>query len=168
MTDEIWKNIIDYESYSISDLGNVRNNTTGRILKPNKNKNGYFMVKLSKNKILKTFLVHRLLALAFIKNPEDKEAVDHIDNNRQNNNLTNLRWATLAENGMNRKMNITNTSGYKGIYFCKQTNKWKAEITFNGKRIYLGRFETIEDAAAARQKKALEIFGEFVNNCEKI
>ena len=168
MTEEIWKNIIEYETYSVSLFGNVRNNTTNRILKPRKTKIGYLLVCLYKNKIRKTFSIHRLVALAFIPNPENKFCVDHIDNNPSNNNLTNLRWATLTENQMNRKISIDNTSGTKGVYFHKPNNKWYAQIIIHGKKTYLGCFETIESAAAARQTKALEIFGEFVNTCEKI
>jgi len=168
MTEEIWKNIIEYETYSVSLFGNVRNDMTGLILKPGKTKKGYLLVCLCKNKIRKTFRIHRLVALAFIPNPENKSCVDHIDNNPSNNNLTNLRWATLTENQMNRKISIDNTSGTKGVYFYKPNNKWCAQIRINGKKTCLGYFETIESAAAARQTKALEIFGEFVNTCEKI
>jgi len=168
MTDELWKNIENYESYSVSDLGNVRNDTTSRILKPSKDTNGYLLVDLCKNGIQKSFNVHRLVALAFIENPENKECVDHIDNNPQNNNLTNLRWATITENARNRKMDIRNTSGFKGVYFNKATNKWRTQINIGGKRISLGTFEKIEDAIIARQIKANEIFGEFINDCEKV
>jgi len=166
MTDEVWKNIDDYESYSVSDFGNVRNDKTGLLLNPRKNY--YFTIDLCKNKIGKTFRIHRLIALAFIENPENKECVDHIDGNSQNNNLTNLRWATISENNRNSKMNVNNTSGTKGVSFKKSNNKWKAEITIEGKYIYIGCFEKIEDAILARQAKANEIFGEFVNDCEKI
>jgi hypothetical protein len=169
MTDnEIWKTIEEYETYSISKSGNVRNNVTGRILNPSKDTKGYFNVGLSKNKIGKTFKVHRLIALAFIENPENKKCVDHIDGNPQNNNISNLRFATTTENARNTKIKVDNTSGIKGVCFNKATNKWQAQIRFDGKRAHLGYFETIEEAAAARQIKANKHFGEFVNNCEKI
>jgi len=168
MTDENWKIIDDYETYSISDLGNVRNDATGRILKPGKDTGGYFIVTLCKNGIKKTITVHRLVALTFIENPENKKCVDHIDGNKTNNNLTNLRWATLTENQRNSKMSISNTSGIKGVSFEKKANKWKASIRINSILIHLGYFDTIEEAAAARQTKANEHFGEFVNDCEKI
>ena len=165
---ENWKIIIDYETYSVSTFGNVRNDMTGLILKPVKHTQGYLLINLYKNKIQKTFRVHRLVALAFIENSENKKLVDHIDNNKTNNNLTNLRWATLTENQMNRQISNNNTSGIKGVSFNKATNKWRAQISINGKNTYLGRFETIEEASTARQSKALEHFGEFVNDCEKI
>jgi hypothetical protein len=168
MTDEIWKIIENYESYSVSTFGNVRNDKFDRIIKPGKHTQGYFRVSLSKNNIKKMFLVHRLVALAFIENSENKKCVDHIDNNPLNNNLINLRWATNTENSRNSKKPITNTSGVKGVHFHKQKNKWSAQIYIGGKQIHLGYFETIEEASLARQTKALEIFGEFVNDCEKI
>ena len=69
---------------------------------------------------------------------------------------------------MNTKISIKNTSGTKGVDFDKFSNKWRAAITLNGKYYNLGRFENKEDAIKARVKKANELFGEFVNECEKI
>jgi len=160
--------ITDYPNYEVNNVGEVRNIETLRILKSFKNNQGYFNVNLCKNGIKKEFLVHRLVALAFIENPENKLCVDHRDGNKTNNNLTNLRWATLSENSRNRKIDITNTSGTKGVSFYKRNNKWRTQIRINEKNIHLGYFETIEDAIEARQTKALEIFGEFVNDCEKL
>src|SRR5699024_1332544 len=93
-----WKKIKQYENYSINEHGEVRNNTTGKIKKPFLNKsNGYFTVDLWKDNKSFKVTIHRLLAEAFIPNPEGKPTVDHKDGNRQNNSLENLRWATYAE-----------------------------------------------------------------------
>jgi hypothetical protein len=162
---EIWKTIENYETYSVSTFGNVRNDKTGRILKGVPNTNGYLMVMLPNTK---GYLIHRLVAFAFIPNPKNKEQVDHINNDISNNNLTNLRWATKFENGMNRKINIDNTSGFKGVCFHKRDKKWQSRIQFDGKNIHLGTFNTIEEAIAARKEKALELFGEFIHQCENI
>jgi hypothetical protein len=68
---------------------------------------------------------------------------------------------------MNSKLNSNNTSNFKGVHFAKQRNKWQAQIHFNGKNKHLGYFDKIEDAINARVKKAQELYGEFMNSCEK-
>jgi hypothetical protein len=168
MTDEIWKNIIDYENYSVSNLGNVRNDLTGKILKAGINRDGYLRGGIFKNGIRKDFQYHRLVALAFIENSDNKKQVDHIDCNKLNNNVSNLRWATVSENSGNRKIPTTNSTGVKGVYFRKSDKKWYSQIKIDGKSYHLGLFDTLEEATAVRQAKANEIFGLFVNSCEKI
>ena len=97
---EIWKDIIGYEGlYSVSNTGLVKRVTTNKIKYPSLNSWGYEVVSLSKpNTKLKTILVHRLVAIHFINNPESKKQVNHIDGNKQNNCLNNLEWVTCAEN----------------------------------------------------------------------
>lgn len=92
------KRIDGYKNYSINENGEIRNEITGMKKKPYLNsKNGYFYVDLWKNNKSRKMAVHRLIAVAFIPNPENKPTVDHIDGNRQNNSLDNLRWATFSE-----------------------------------------------------------------------
>jgi len=167
---EIWKPIEGYETYFVSTFGNVRNNLTNRILKSAKSgriNNLHLQVCLY-NKIRKHLFIHRLVALAFIPNPENKKQVDHIDNDISNNYLTNLRWATNQENQRNTIISLRNTSGVKGISFDKSSQKWCAQIRINGKGITIGRYNTIEEAIIARQLKANEVFGSFTNSCEVI
>ena len=168
MTDEIWKIITDYENYSVSNLGNVRNDGRCKNKKNIINKNGYSTISLYKNGIKKTCYIHRLVALAFLENPDSKKQVDHIDNNRNNNNVSNLRWATVSENIRNSLIKSNNTTGIKGVYFNKNVKKFHSRISIDGKNCHLGLFDTIEEATAVRQAKANEIFGLFVNSCEKI
>jgi hypothetical protein len=164
---EMWNDIKGYEGiYQISNLGNVKNIKTSKILKPRLNSNGYKFVGLYCNGKHKNMLIHRLMAIHYIPNDENKQFVDHIDNNKLNNKLTNLRWCTNQQNDMNRSISKNNTSGVKGVTFHKQTNKWHAQITINGKYIHLGLFTEINDAIEARRKKAKELFGEFINKCE--
>jgi hypothetical protein len=164
---EEFKIIQEFENYSVSNLGCVKNDKTNIILKPYTTK-GYNAVKLNRKNKQYTLYIHRLVASAFIPNPDNKLYVDHIDNNRQNNNINNLRWCTHQENQQNQKIKINNTSGYKGVYYCKWHNKWRAEICHNYKSMKLGYFERVEDAIIARYNKAKEIQGEFINECEKI
>ena len=164
---EIFKNITDYDKYAVSNIGRVINNITGKILKPMMIKGGYFIVTLCKHGKPKQFLVHRLVALTFLDNLENKLFVDHINNIQTDNRLENLRMVTSTENNQNASISKRNTSGIKGVSFQKNANKWKAQITINGKATYIGNFENIEGAKQARQKKALEMFGEYMNDCEK-
>lgn len=95
----MWKDIeFNPEVYEINEVGDVRNKKTGRILKPRKNRNGYLQVILCKDGKRKTFLVHRLVAIAFIPNPENKRTVNHKDENKTNNCVENLQWMTDKEN----------------------------------------------------------------------
>ena len=94
----MWKKIERNSNYSINENGEVRNDKTGKIKTPFVNKrNGYLIVDLYKNNKSEKVPVHRLVAEAFIPNPEGKLTVDHADGNRQNNSIDNLRWATYSE-----------------------------------------------------------------------
>ena len=95
---EIYKPIVGYEGlYEVSNLGNVRNLKTNIILKQKINKGGYMNVGLWKNG-KKTFLIHRLVAQAFIPNPDNKPEVNHKDEIKSNNCVYNLEWVTSKEN----------------------------------------------------------------------
>ena len=94
---EVWKDVTGYEGfYQVSNLGNVKNRN--KKLKPNISNVGYKYVILSKNKNPKTCTIHRLVATAFIKNPNKKRCVNHKDGNKLNNHKDNLEWCTYTEN----------------------------------------------------------------------
>jgi hypothetical protein len=108
---EEWKNIYGYEEYQVSTLGRVKRlayykNVCGggkqyceeRILKLQKRKGGYQAIVLSKNSKAKSFLVHRLVAMAFIPNPENLPQVNHKDENPSNNCVDNLEWCNQRYN----------------------------------------------------------------------
>lgn len=96
--EEEWRDVAEYEDiYEVSSLGNVRNKKTKRVLRP-ATKGGYALVGLCKDGKGKTIPVHRLVAFAFIPNPENKPFVNHIDGNKTNNSLVNLEFATVQEN----------------------------------------------------------------------
>lgn len=105
ITTEIWKPVVDYEDhYEVSNLGRfkrikgIQGTSPGRILKPWKTKTGYLSVTLTKDSIRKSFKAHRLVALTFLTKDILRNDVNHIDNNRHNNILSNLEWCTRKEN----------------------------------------------------------------------
>ena len=117
-----WKTIKQNENYSINEKGEVKNNISGKLLKPFINKkSGYKIVDLWKNNKCKKIAVHRLIAEAFIENPLNKPTVDHKDGNRLNNSIENLRWATYQEQNSrfdtygvrSEKIIVTNIDGTK-------------------------------------------------------
>lgn len=100
---EEWKDIKNYEGlYQISSLGNVkslaRNTTKGKILVKNLDKDGYQKVTLSKLGFHKQFSVHKLVAIAFIPNPNNFKEINHIDEDKTNNSINNLEWCTSKYN----------------------------------------------------------------------
>jgi hypothetical protein len=100
------------ENYQISKDGRVysvpRNGTKGGILKTSKDKDGYAKVILYKDNKAHYFLLHRLVALTFLENPENKPTVNHKDTNKENNHVDNLEWATVKENWDHSHKNQTN------------------------------------------------------------
>lgn len=104
---EIWKDIKDYEGlYQISSFGRVKSLYSkvnmGKILKTRINNRGYCCVNLYKNSIMKSFMVHRLVAVTFIDNPDNKPCIDHINTIKTDNSVSNLRWVTHKENSANK------------------------------------------------------------------
>lgn len=94
----MWKKLERNDNYSINKQGQVRNDKTNLIKKPTtNNKTGYLVLDLYKDNKREKVPIHRLVAEAFIPNPDNKLTVDHIDGDRQNNSIENLRWATYGE-----------------------------------------------------------------------
>lgn len=159
---EQWRTISGYVNYGVSNHGRVMNLKTNRIVKPGVGKSGYKQLGLYVGGERSFFLLHRLVAQEFIPNPDNKQIVDHIDGNRLNNCIDNLRWATSSENSMNiSKKDIYTSSIYKGV--CKNKKSWQASIKLDGKKIHIGIYKTEAEAAKAYNEKALELFGEFAN-----
>ena len=106
---EVWKDIPNYEGlYQVSNLGNIKSLSFGAknhklsnivtLLKKTPSNMGYYKVELYKNGKSKMYYVHRLVAMTFIPNPENKPQVNHIDGDKSNNSVSNLEWATSKEN----------------------------------------------------------------------
>lgn len=89
--------------------------------------------------------------------------IDHINHNRSDNRLNNLREVTHVENGHNISKKTNNTTGYTGVVYHKATGKWLAQIMINGKNKYLGLFSTIEEAVEKR-KEAEKDFNFYANH----
>jgi hypothetical protein len=134
---EVYQKIENYQRYSISNLGRVRNDVTGRILKAGINSHGYQNVKLTNSNTGKqnNLKVHRLVCQAFHDNPNGYKCVDHIDRNKQNNHLRNLRWASHQMNARNRTSRRNSTVDHLGVCYDEINNCYKAQILDgNGKR----------------------------------
>lgn len=121
MQKEIWKEIEGYEGfYQISNLGRVKSidrfvkgqiglrKAKGDLKIPTLGKRGYYEIGLNKNSSRKTVKIHRLIALHFIPNPENKPHINHIDGNKLNNKINNLEWCTHAENMRHARVNGLN------------------------------------------------------------
>lgn len=117
---------------------------------------GYVYITVDREK----HLAHRLAFLHYYGNlPEG--AIDHVDGNRANNALSNLRLATISQNGFNSRLRGDNTSGHKGVNWVETEGKWKARGNIDGKEFSLGRYARYEDAVAAYEKFAKKNHGEF-------
>ena len=114
-----------YENYVIYEDGRVYSRKTKMYLYSGTGKEGYHYVRLNKNGKGKKFYIHRLIAEYYIPNPDNKSHIDHIDGNKLNNNINNLRWVTNGEN-MNafKSKRTDNTSGIKNICYHKQSGGW--------------------------------------------
>ena len=132
---EEWRVINGFPNYSVSNLGNIRNNKTGKFLKSCV-KSGYLNITLINDKIKKTFKVHRLVALAFIENTENKTDVNHKNKNKLDNTLSNLEWMTRKENNQHRSIDLIYKTNRN-----KQINRLSKE---NGE--ILEKYNSIEDA----------------------
>ena len=161
-TIEKWETIKTHTNYEVSNFGNVRNATARRILKPGNNGHGYSHVVLCECGKRKTITVHKLVAQEWLQNPDGKLCIDHIDSNRANNHVENLRYATSSENNRDAKKTASKTSSvYKGVYLHKLSNKWASYIDIRGVRTHLGLFKDEREAANAYNAAAIEHYKKF-------
>lgn len=128
--------------------GILRRRKSGKIA-GSKNKNGYVKVFFDG----KLHYAHRL-AWCISNGFEPKDYIDHINGDKQDNSLANIREATPEQNQMNRVIGVNNKSGHTGVTFRSDRGKWRSQIYRKGKLIYLGLFSDKDDAAAAYREAA--------------
>ena len=168
-TREVFVDVKGYEGmYQISNLGRLKSLsrerfnghstyfTKEKMLSQSKNNKGYKTVTLCKENKLKTFTLHRLVAVAFLNHTPNGNTlvIDHQDNNKSNNTLANLQIITNRENCSKDKKN--GSSIYTGVSFHIRVKKWCASIFMNGKLKHLGYF-TDELDAAREYQRALQL-----------
>ncbi len=117
---------------------------------------GYWRIRIDG----KEYPAHRL-AWLYVHGVWPENDLDHINLDKLDNRMTNLRIATPAQNNANQPLTIRNSSGFKGATWHKRCQKWQAAIKVSGKNIHLGLFESAEAAHDAYIKAAKEHYGEF-------
>jgi hypothetical protein len=156
LTQQILNDLFEYRDgllfWKVDRRGNkIKGKQASRF----KKSNGYHEVTISKKK----YYAHRVIFMMF--HGRWPEQIDHIDGDRSNNVLSNLREANNAQNNRNTGLRSTNMSGFKGVSYYKSNRKFIAKITVNYKSIHLGCFPTAQDAHEAYKKAALELHGDF-------
>jgi hypothetical protein len=169
--EEIWKDIPNYEGfYQASNLGRIKSidrvvnhaksgklRLVGKILKTPIASNGYAVVNLSRNRNTITKYVHAIIAETFLNHKPNGHhfVIDHIDEDKSNNELINLRITTSRYNTTRNQNGFT--SKYVGVNYRKGVRKWRANIRIHGKLINLGNYNTEIEAHQSYQKKLSEI-----------
>ena len=183
---EIWKPVVGYLGfYEISNLGRVKSlkDNLGRdrelILKPQKRKDGYFTIELKRS----TKFLHRIVAEAFIPNPENKPQVNHKDSNRENNQTGNLEWVTASENIFHgyKYGNIkptrhrlgaqTGEGEFRQIYLDQRRNRWVACVEYlneKGKRAGIKTFSIKKYSSETAKLLAANSVNEMLDSIEDV
>lgn len=126
-----------------------------------KGNGGWYAARNRSMREKRSGMAHFIFMHNVILSPPLGMTVDHIDRNGLNNIRSNMRFATKSQQVVNRELQSSNKSGYRGVSFDKERGKWSAEIRSERKRIHLGRFETIIQAALAYDVVAIILHGEF-------
>lgn len=142
--EEIWKDVVGYENlYQVSNLGNVKSlcGKTPHLMKPQQNQYGYLHIGLRICNKHKNFDVHRLVAQAFIPNPNNLPCINHIDENKSNNNVENLEWCTYYYN--NHYVTARERQGNKLI---NRKDESKPVLQFDKNGNFINEYPSIMDA----------------------
>ena len=158
-----WKTVKGCDNYEVSNMGQIRNSSRGKMMSLSDNGRGYLRCRLRQNNEYQCVYIHRAVAQAFVTaTSEDQNEVDHIDKDKSNNCVSNLRWATRSQNNSNisESRHKNKPSKYKGVTLLKN-KRWRARVVKDKKEYHIGSYEHEIDAAKAYNTKALELFGEF-------
>lgn len=128
----------------------------GKIATSTQGKTGYLTVQIG----AKNYLAHRVI-YKIVYDVEPPAVLDHINGNKKDNRIANLRAATKSTNGYNRHAPTSNKSGHKGVIFDRRYGTYYATCTVNKKQHYIGAFKTLSDAASAYEAYAKSAHGEF-------
>ena len=128
--------VIDYPNYLIYPDGRVQNKKSKRYLKP-RDRGPYKCVRLYNGVKNVNHSIHRLVAFHYIPNPNNKSQVDHINRNKHDNRVENLRWVTPSENQFNQDLRKDNSSGYRNISYDRFQNRWKYYLQKNNVTIQI-------------------------------
>ena len=156
MNTDNWKKLDDYSNYRIYPDGRVYSEKRKIFLKPGVNGHGYLSCNFSSNtnKKRKSMSVHRLVALVHIPNPDNHTEVDHIDQDKLNNAIDNLRWVSRSENLINRS--VSGSIPYRHISHQKTPNRFRIHIQRNKKFIFTKAMkvtDTLDDAVNVRNEQ---------------
>ena len=166
---EVWKDIDDYEGlYQVSNLGRIKRiYPYEHLISNSKNSKGYYTVGFTKNNLRKNKMVHRLVAKAFILNPDNKKEVDHINTNRTDNRVENLKWVTHKENCNNpiSKINYSNTRKGKTVYvYTNEQRKAVSERMKGFKHSENSKLLMSYNRKGSKNSRALKVIQYSLNN----
>lgn len=143
--------IADYPNYLVYEDGRIFSIKSRKMLKPTISHKGYHRVFLCNDGKKKGFRISRLVAIHYIPNPENKPEVDHIDRNKTNNHVSNLRWVTRSENQQNTGSQHNNKLGIKNICYHERDKAYQYRKEFRG-QVHCKNFKTLEEALAYKQE----------------
>ena len=159
LTVDLLKHLFDYDKETGNLIWKIkRRGITNGAVGGCTTKEGYRQVSINS----KSYLAHRIVFL--LHKGYLPKTLDHINGDRADNRIENLRPVTGNQNQHNRKLNKNNTSGHKGVSWCKRKNKWTAAVKLESKRIHLGAFDNLEEAAEVVRAAREELHGDYAHH----